>query len=548
MILGTTTDIEAKPYKVDLDILIESKMLVVANSGGGKSYALRRILEQTHGKIQHIILDPEGEFSTLREKFDYVYAAKAGGDVAVDYRIAKLLAHRTLELGMSIIIDIFEMEPKDRIKFVRYFLEAMVDAPKNLWHPAMVVLDEAHVFCPQKGEAESADAVINSASRFRKRGFGLILATQRIAKLNKDAAAEMNNKVIGRCGLDLDMKRAAEELGFAGRDEQHRLRSLRPGEFFCFGPASTNTVTQVTVGDIQTTHPRAGHRDVTAPPPREKIKKVLEQLSDLPREAEEEAQTVAALKTKVRELEATIRRGPVAPAPERVEVPVLKSDEIRVLSNLMSEFQTVGGKVGEAAQSLIATLQGMMSAPPGYTTLSKSHTIPPSDNKVFFSQKQDPEKWDSTGSKLGRCATAILQVLAQYPSANASQVAIFSRYSIKSSSFSNALSELRTLGLIEGDREYLQITSNGVIAAGPVDPLPRGEKLQAYWLEKLEKAERAILHAVASKPPRSYSKQEISDITGYSIKSSSFSNALSKLRILQLISGRDQIKASEELF
>ena len=89
-------------------------------------------------------------------------------------------------------------------------------------------------------------------TRGRKRGFCGILATQRISKLHKDAAAEANNKMIGRSALDVDMKRSADELGFSGRDDQHRLRTLKPGEFFCFGPALSDTVIEATVGDITT--------------------------------------------------------------------------------------------------------------------------------------------------------------------------------------------------------------------------------------------------------------------------------------------------------
>lgn len=36
---------------VDLDVLVSSRMLIQANSGGGKSRALRYLLEQTYGRI-----------------------------------------------------------------------------------------------------------------------------------------------------------------------------------------------------------------------------------------------------------------------------------------------------------------------------------------------------------------------------------------------------------------------------------------------------------------------------------------------------------------
>src|SRR3990167_9957285 len=106
---------------IDLPKLIDSKLLVQANSGGGKSWLLRRILEQSHGKVQQIILDPEGEFGTLREKYDYILAGK-GGDTPAEPRSAALLAKRLLELQGSAIIDLYELNPQERKHFVRLFL------------------------------------------------------------------------------------------------------------------------------------------------------------------------------------------------------------------------------------------------------------------------------------------------------------------------------------------------------------------------------------------------------------------------------------------
>ena len=53
---------------IDLPRLLETRMLIQANSGGGKSWAIRRLLEQTAGHVQQLVIDPEGEFATLREK------------------------------------------------------------------------------------------------------------------------------------------------------------------------------------------------------------------------------------------------------------------------------------------------------------------------------------------------------------------------------------------------------------------------------------------------------------------------------------------------
>ena len=85
---------------IDLEKLIDNRLLVQANSGGGKSWLLRWLLEQSHGKVQQIVIDLEGEFSTLRENFDYILAGK-DGDTPADPRSAGLLARKLLELNVS---------------------------------------------------------------------------------------------------------------------------------------------------------------------------------------------------------------------------------------------------------------------------------------------------------------------------------------------------------------------------------------------------------------------------------------------------------------
>jgi DNA helicase HerA-like ATPase len=75
--------------KLNLWLLIESRLLIQASSGGGKSYMLRVLAEQTLPHMPVIILDWEGEFASLREKFDVVLAGP-GGDAPCDVKSAKL--------------------------------------------------------------------------------------------------------------------------------------------------------------------------------------------------------------------------------------------------------------------------------------------------------------------------------------------------------------------------------------------------------------------------------------------------------------------------
>lgn len=286
--------------KMSLDTLIESRLLIQANSGGGKSHTIRRVVEQSFGHKQIIIIDPEGEFGNLRAKYDFVYCGK-DGDAPADPRSASLLARRLLELKASAIIDLYEI-PMERKRFVRLFLEALINAPKELWHDCLIIIDEAHVFAPEKSESEALTSVIDLASRGRKRGYCLIAATQRPAKLHKDVSAECNNKLIGRAVQDIDRKRSAEELGFTSKEEVLSLRDLEPGEFYAFGPAISRSVVKIKIGDVRVPPPKRGAAKKAPPKPSAKVKEILSQLSDLPGEAQKEATTIAELKKENAEL------------------------------------------------------------------------------------------------------------------------------------------------------------------------------------------------------------------------------------------------------
>ena len=57
---------------VDLEELLATRLLVQGNSGSGKSHLLRRLLEQSAPWVQQCVIDPEGDFVTLAERYGHV--------------------------------------------------------------------------------------------------------------------------------------------------------------------------------------------------------------------------------------------------------------------------------------------------------------------------------------------------------------------------------------------------------------------------------------------------------------------------------------------
>jgi DNA helicase HerA-like ATPase len=56
---------------LDLEELLATRLLVQGNSGSGKSHLLRRLLEESAGFVQQIVIDPEGDFVSLGEGFGH---------------------------------------------------------------------------------------------------------------------------------------------------------------------------------------------------------------------------------------------------------------------------------------------------------------------------------------------------------------------------------------------------------------------------------------------------------------------------------------------
>lgn len=322
-ILTIGTMLDGKPLCLDREQLIAGKALITAASGGGKSYALRKMLEQCGQIAQTIVLDWEGEFASLREKLDIAIVGP-GGELPADVRSAGLLARRLMEKEISAVIDISDLKSyRARQEFVRRFVEEMVELPKHLWHDVFIALDEAQMMCPEKGQgdSESTEAVVNLCTVGRKRGFGVIAATQRLSMFNKTAAAQLLTKFVGQANLDLDVRRAAFDLGVPAKKAQQMLRpvnrnrkdpseGLITGEFYGYGPALIESgVTRFRFDACETTHPKRGQgRNLTPPKPSSAITAVVAEMADLPKEAEQEIRDLETAKRKLAELERALKR------------------------------------------------------------------------------------------------------------------------------------------------------------------------------------------------------------------------------------------------
>lgn len=242
------------PVALDVEELLATRLLVQGNSGSGKSHLLRRLLEESAGMVQQVVIDPEGDFVTLAEPFGHVVI---DGAAYADAEITRLGA-RIREHRASVVLALDGLEVDAQMRCAALFLAALFDAPQKHWYPALVVVDEAQLFAPaaagevsEEARRASLAAMTNLMCRGRKRGLAGIIATQRLAKLAKNVAAEASNFLMGRTFLDIDMARAADLLGMERRQAE-QIRDLERGHFLGLGPAISRRPVAVRIGPVRT--------------------------------------------------------------------------------------------------------------------------------------------------------------------------------------------------------------------------------------------------------------------------------------------------------
>ncbi len=238
---------------LDLEELLATRLLVQGNSGSGKSHLLRRLLEQSATLVQQIVIDPEGDFISLADKFGHLVVDAARTEAELTRIAGRVRQHR-----VSAVLNLEGLDVEQQMRCAAAFLGGLFDAERDHWYPALVVVDEAQLFAPAvAGEVPdearklSLGAMTNLMCRGRKRGLAGVIATQRLAKLAKNVAAEASNFLMGRTFLDIDMARAADLLGMERRQAE-MFRDLARGHFVALGPALSRRPLPVIIGAVET--------------------------------------------------------------------------------------------------------------------------------------------------------------------------------------------------------------------------------------------------------------------------------------------------------
>lgn len=229
------------PVALDINNLSDMRILVVGGSGSGKSYLTRRLIEDLLEKnVIVIVCDGEGEWITLREKYDLILLGKDKSqddtfgycDVEINEENFTTIVKSCIENNTPMILRLNQWSDlEERQKLVTLLNNFLIHETSKLkYENIALIFEEAHTFAEKGSRSIINQKCKNSmrelASQARRRAISLVFITQRPPKLHTDITSQCNIRLIGKLKSDTDLDSVVKYLNLRPKDYYHINNSL----------------------------------------------------------------------------------------------------------------------------------------------------------------------------------------------------------------------------------------------------------------------------------------------------------------------------------
>lgn len=353
---------------ITLEATIGEKIAILGVAGMGKSNSAAVILEEflTHN-LPMTIVDIEGEYWGLKEQHNLVIIGKSPNvDVEVDASNAAQFAAYSVEHGISMILDMADYDTlEDMHDFLVAYFSALWAAVSKARRPYVVVLEEAHEFIPQGANTPIKKLLTTFALRGRKRGVGMIIISQRSAKVEKSVLTQATFVFLHKVVHPTDLKVYQEILPMPARVVEERVGALAKGDALVLINHKTHTArirrrhtyhagATPELDATQRTHLRRADDNLLT-----ELQKLVEVQPDANKEAEEKQNSeINRLRGMLSQQEGTINANKGEIGRLNGEIERLKAENLR-LSNDLRRYQAA---VQPAADTTSAPQPGKRAA------------------------------------------------------------------------------------------------------------------------------------------------------------------------------------------
>ncbi|MBE2178902.1 MAG: ATP-binding protein [Chthoniobacterales bacterium] len=525
----------------------------------GKSYSATYMAEQLLlANIPFVAFDPIGVWRFLKspgrgDGFPVVVAGGESGDLPLSPQTAPEIVRAAMRENVPLVIDLFDMRlsKADWRKIVEESIRVLLYENKACG-PRHIFIEEAAEFVPQQIRDEGrVYAEIEKLARMGGNvSLGYTLINQRAEQVNKAVLELCDCIFLHRQKGKNSLTSLGKWLDFADRKKSSEiiqsLPGLNQGECWVW-LAGSDAPEFVKMPAKRSLHPDRRNPHTTAVKASADVGGFVEAIKTaLPRlEEERAANDPVALKRRIKELEAELKK------PGKITMQQLREIEGKAFRMLLNHTKAQMAGIVPLLQAWVDehATKTTETAPAQPVVPRQHNSIIRKEVTLDFSQ-QDTKRpvVTASNSPVAGGMRRMLVALAQRPGLNARQLGVRAGLSSSSGTFGTYLAKLRSNGWIYGGRDCMALTTAGVEALGDYEPLPTGRDLLDYWLRELGSGGASrMLTALADAYPRALTKQDLGAEAGISPGSGTFGTYLSKLRTLELIEGRGEIKLNPEL-
>ena len=200
--------------------------------------ALRRALEVLRAAVREFdvadiirVLQREDDPQNQPLIEDLIYLQEVDIFAKEGTRIDQLV-----QKGKTSIINLKGVPPDVQELVVNRIADAIFRLRKlNRIPPMMLVVEEAHNYCPQVGQASSSKVLRTIASEGRKFGLGLLVVTQRAAKVDKNVLSQCNTQIILEVTNPNDLKAITSSVEGITPGMEEEIQRLPIGQAIVIG-------------------------------------------------------------------------------------------------------------------------------------------------------------------------------------------------------------------------------------------------------------------------------------------------------------------------
>ncbi len=213
--------------------ILTGRGFITGKSGSGKSNTASVIIEELlKNKCPLMVIDTDGEYNGLKEKFKDIIHIGQGSDSDVELTMNRVDSITDIALvnGVPIILDVSNLKPEKQKEIINEIVTQLFDKEKQHRKQFLLVIEEVHEFLSQQGGVdELARNLIRIAKRGRKRGLGICGISQRPSAVDKDFITQCNWSVWHRFTWAADKKAVTQTLGTTYANQ---METLGTGEAF----------------------------------------------------------------------------------------------------------------------------------------------------------------------------------------------------------------------------------------------------------------------------------------------------------------------------